>query len=120
MLTIKAPPRILVLQNNLQKLRSQLENTRPILPTETRSFTYQKTLKDNREGKSWKWVTEDSTVNLCKFGISKYERSCYELGQQIRETKDKIISLGYKPVEHGKKVRDEDYPRELEPREVFI
>ena len=108
------------LQDNLQELRSQLATTRPLCPTETRPFTYQKVTKDERGIQTWKWVTIDSTVNLRKFGIPESERRCRELSQQIRETKDQIIGLGYKPIGYGKKLRDGDCPEKLEPREEFI
>ena len=94
------------LQNNLQKLRMQLATTRPICPTETRPFTYQKPIKNGRGRETWEWVTIESTVTLRLFGVPECEHRCYDLGQQIRETKDQIIKLGYKPVEHGEKFKD--------------
>jgi len=108
------------LQDNLQELRSQLETTRPICPPETRPFTYQKIIKDKRRTQTWQWVTIDSTVTLRRLNDPKSEQQCQELSQQIRDTKNKIISLGYQPIEHGKRFRDEDCPDKLEPREVFI
>ena len=108
------------LQDNLQELRSQLETTRPICPPETRPFTYQKATKNKHGEPTWNWVTIDSTVTLRRIDDPKSEQRCQELSQQIRETKDKIISLGYRPIEHGKKFRDGDCPDKLEPREAFI
>jgi len=108
------------LQNNLQELRSQLETTRPLCPTETRPFTYQKTIKDKQGARNWKWVTIDSTVTLRSLGDPKSEQRCRELSQQIRETKTQIKNLGYKPIDHGKKIRDDYCPDKLEPREAFI
>ena len=108
------------LQDNLQELRSQLETTRPICPPETRPFTYQKATKNKHGEPTWNWVTVDSTVTLRRLDDPKSEQRCQELSQQIRETKDKIISLGYQPVDHGKKIGDNYCPDKLEPREVFI
>jgi len=108
------------LQNNLQELRNQLETTRPLCPTETRPFTYQKTIKAKQGAQNWKWVTIDSTVTLRSLGDPKSEKLCQEISQQIRETKTQIKSLGYKPIDHGKRFRDGDCPEKLEPREAFI
>jgi hypothetical protein len=108
------------LQENLQKLRNQLETTRPLCPTETRPFTYQKRTKDERGVQTWKWVTIDSTVTLRRLGDPKSEQCCQEISQQIRETKTQIKNLGYKPIDHGKKIRDDYCPDKLEPREAFI
>ena len=108
------------LQNNLQELRSQLETTRPICPPETRPFTYQKATKNKHGEPTWNWVTVDSTVTLRSLDDPKSEQRCQELSQQIRETKTQIKNLGYKPIDHGKKIKDDYCPDKLEPREVFI
>jgi len=108
------------LQENLQELRNQLETARPLCPTETRPFTYQKLIEGKQGAQTWKWATIDSTVTLRRLGDPKSEKRCQELSQQIREIKTQIKSLGYKPIEHGKKVKDDYCPDKLEPREAFI
>ena len=94
-------PLIRPLQEKLQDLRKLLETTRPLCPPETRPFRYQIPITNPR-GKTygWKWVTEDITVTLRLFGSPQHEHRCYDLGQEIRQTKDEILKLGYQPIEH--------------------
>lgn len=95
-------PSIKYLQDKLQDLRGDLLTTRPSLPPETRSFTYQQSIFNSRgDTTGWQHVTTDSTVTLRKFGISDCEARCIELGQAIRGAKDQIKELGYQPIEHG-------------------
>ena len=94
-------PLIRPLQEKLQDLRKLLETTRPELPPETRQFKYQKPVHNSHgDTCGWEWVTEDITVTLRLFGSPKHEHRCYDLGQEIRQTKDEIIKLGYQPIEH--------------------
>ena len=80
------------LVKQLQKLRNQFENTRPVLPTETRPFTYQKLKKGKRirDEQNWEWVTIDSTVALRSLKDPKSEERCRELCQQIRAIKREL------------------------------
>jgi len=93
------------LTRQLQKLRDQFENTRPILPAETRPFTYQRVKKD-KKGKplrgepNWEWVTIDSTVVLRSLKDPRSEELCREICQKIR-----VIKKELKPYE--KRIYDE-------------
>ena len=80
------------LVKQLQKLRDQFEDTRPILPTETRPFTYQKLKKGKRirDEQNWEWVTIDSTVALRSLKDPKSEERCRELCEQIRAIKREL------------------------------
>jgi len=94
-------PLIRPLQEKLQDLRKLLETTRPLCPPETRPFRYQIPIHNSRgDTCGWEWVTEDVEVTLRLFGSPKHEHRCYDLGQEIRQTKDEIIKLGYQPIEH--------------------
>ena len=100
-------PSIKELQEKLQDLRGHFLTTRPTLPSETRTFTYQKPIHGNKPENSrgqnmgWEYVTEEITVTLSKFGVSEHEARCRELCKEIREVKDKIRQLNYKPIDHG-------------------
>ena len=116
---------IKILQEKLIELRGRLGTTRPLCPTETRPFTYQKEKKEikmDKKGKPvltksgkptykptlapngvdhlYEWVTEPSTVTLRRFGIPKAEEICHELGQQICEVKQLVIEQGYDPIDY--------------------
>ena len=79
------------LVKQLQKLRNQFENTRPVLPTETRPFTYQKLKKGKRiDEQNWEWVTIDSTVALRSLKDPKSEEICRKLCEQIRAIKKEL------------------------------
>ena len=95
-------PSIKELQEKLQDLRETFLHVRPRLAPETRPFTYQKPLLNSHgDTTGWENVTVDSTVTLRQFGIPACEARCVELGKEIREVKDQIRQLNYKPIEHG-------------------
>ena len=86
------------LQLRLRALREQFQTARPLLPEETRDFTYEK--PDYVDGRSivrWKTVTEKVKVKLRQFGIPTVEARVHELCEDMRDVKQQIIDLGDVP-----------------------
>lgn len=85
---------ITVLKNQLQTLRDEFETTRPLCPSETRPFTYQKLKKGKnfkrKDVENWEWVTIDSTVTLRSLNDPKSNQRCHDLSQEIIKIKAQI------------------------------
>jgi len=91
---------------NLRAFREEFQSTRPLLPEETRMFTYDKSYFSEGGNIRWAAVTEPVKVRLRKFGLPIYERRAEVLCDQIRKTKEEIIALGGIPDGYEKVTRD--------------
>ena len=105
-MTMKQLINVMDLQLKLRSLRQEFQSARPLLPEETRDFTYEKAnyavgrgTTGFRSGEvlGWTTVTVPVRVRLRKFGIPAVEARIRELSKQIRETKQKIRDLGDTP-----------------------
>jgi hypothetical protein len=83
-----------ILENQLQTLRDEFETTRPLCPSETRPFTYQKLKKGKnfkrKDVENWEWVTINSVVALRSLNDPKSNQRCHELSQEIINVKAQI------------------------------
>jgi hypothetical protein len=82
---------------NLRAFREEFQTTRPLLPEETRMFTYDKSYLSKGGNIRYASVTEPVQVRLRRLGLPLYERRVELLCDQIRKTKEEIIALGGVP-----------------------
>jgi hypothetical protein len=90
--------KVMDLQLRLRTLREEFQTTRPLLPEETRDFTYDKPVYvAGHTIVRWERVTEKVKVKLRQFGIPSVEARVHELCEDMRDVKRQIIDLGDVP-----------------------
>ena len=97
-MTMKQLINVMDLNLKLRALREEFQSVRPLLPEETRDFTYDKPVySKSRSSVQWHTVTEPVKVRLRQFGIPTVEARVHELCDEMREIKQRIIDLGDVP-----------------------
>ena len=97
-MTMKQLINVMDLNLKLRALREEFQSARPLLPEETRDFTYDKpTYSTGRGPVQWNRVTEKLKVRLRELGIPTVEARIHELCDEMSEVKQQIYDLGDVP-----------------------